>query len=58
MKHFLVISGDSVTDFDLTKALQFHKQKQSKATLVLTRVPNPIEFGVVITGEDYRIRRF
>jgi len=28
----------SVTDFDLTKALQFHKQKQSKATLVLTRV--------------------
>ena len=55
---FLVISGDSVTDFDLTEAIEFHKRKQSKATLVLTRVPNPIEFGVVITGEDYRIRRF
>ncbi|MCY7277749.1 MAG: mannose-1-phosphate guanyltransferase [Phormidesmis sp. CAN_BIN44] len=55
---FLVVSGDSITDFDLTAAIQFHKRKQSKATLILTRVPNPIEFGVVITDENYRIRRF
>ncbi len=55
---FLVISGDSVTDFNLTQAIEFHKRKKSKATLILTRVPNPIEFGVVITDEDYRIRRF
>ncbi|HEY9747178.1 MAG TPA: nucleotidyltransferase family protein, partial [Allocoleopsis sp.] len=55
---FLVISGDSVTDFDLTAAIEFHKQKRSKATLILTRVPNPIEFGVVITDEENRIRRF
>ena len=55
---FLVISGDCITDFDLTAAIQFHKRKQSKATLILTRVPNPIEFGVVITDENYRIRRF
>ena len=55
---FLVISGDSITDFDLTEALKFHRSKQSKATLILTRVPNPMEFGVVITEEDYRISRF
>ena len=55
---FVVISGDSITDFDLTAAIQFHKCKQSKATLILTRVSNPIEFGVVITDEDCRIRRF
>ncbi|NJK27372.1 MAG: NTP transferase domain-containing protein [Coleofasciculaceae cyanobacterium SM2_3_26] len=55
---FLVISGDSVTDFDLTAAIAFHKQKNAKATLILTRVPNPIEFGVVITDEEQRIRRF
>jgi mannose-1-phosphate guanylyltransferase/phosphomannomutase len=55
---FLVISGDSVTDFDLQAAVKFHKEKGSKATLVLTRVPNPIEFGVVITDEENRIRRF
>ncbi|MBD2449647.1 NTP transferase domain-containing protein [Nostoc sp. FACHB-152] len=55
---FLVISGDSITDFDLTAAIEFHKQKQSKATLILTRVPNPIEFGVVITDEQGKIQRF
>lgn len=55
---FLVISGDSITDFDLTAAIAFHKEKGSKATLVLTRVPNPIEFGVVITDEEQRIVRF
>ncbi|MEM9543573.1 MAG: mannose-1-phosphate guanyltransferase [Cyanobacteria bacterium P01_E01_bin.42] len=55
---FLVISGDSITDFDLKAAIAFHKEKQSKATLVLTRVPNPVEFGVVITDKDNRIIRF
>nr|MCU0535287.1 sugar phosphate nucleotidyltransferase [Hydrococcus sp. Prado102] len=55
---FLVISGDSITDFDLQAAIAFHKEKGSKATIILTRVPNPIEFGVVIADKDGRIRRF
>lgn len=55
---FLVISGDAITDFDLQAAIQFHREKGAKATLVLTRVPNPIEFGVVITDAEGRIRRF
>lgn len=55
---FLVISGDSITDFDLTAAIAFHKQNHSKATIVLTQVPNPLEFGVVITDDQHRINRF
>lgn len=55
---FLVISGDGVTDFDLKAAVQFHKEKGSKATLVLAHVPNPVEFGVVITDKEQRIQRF
>jgi mannose-1-phosphate guanylyltransferase/phosphomannomutase len=55
---FIVISGDGITDFDLQAAVKFHKEQGSKATLVLTHVPNPIEFGVVITDEDNRIKRF
>jgi mannose-1-phosphate guanylyltransferase / phosphomannomutase len=55
---FLVISGDSITDFDLTEAIAFHQEKQAKATIVLTRVPNPVEFGVVITDSEQRITRF
>jgi mannose-1-phosphate guanylyltransferase/phosphomannomutase len=55
---FLVISGDSITDFDLTSAIQFHHSKNSQATLILRRVPEPMAFGVVITDENQRIQRF
>ncbi len=55
---FLVISGDAVTDFDLTKVLEYHREKQSAVTVVLKRVPDPLEFGIVITAEDGRIERF
>lgn len=55
---FITISGDAITDFDLQAAIAFHREKKSKATLILTRVPNPVEFGVVITDQDGRINRF
>jgi mannose-1-phosphate guanylyltransferase / phosphomannomutase len=55
---FVVISGDSITDFDLQAAIDFHRAQQSKATIVLTRVPNPMDFGVVITDANGRIQRF
>lgn len=55
---FLVISGDCITDFDLSAAIAFHQAHQSKATLVLAHVPDPMEFGVVITDEQQRICRF
>ena len=55
---FIVISGDSLTDLDLGKAIEFHKNKKSKATLVLKREPVPIEYGVIITAADGRIIRF
>src|SRR5688572_14367011 len=55
---FLVISGDALTDFDLSALADFHRRSGSVATLALKRVENPLEFGVVITDEDGRIERF
>jgi mannose-1-phosphate guanylyltransferase/phosphomannomutase len=55
---FLIVSGDALTDCDLSKALAFHKAKKSLATLILYRVPSPLEFGVVITDDEGRIVRF
>jgi mannose-1-phosphate guanylyltransferase/phosphomannomutase len=55
---FLVISGDALTDFDLSEALAFHKAKGSMATLVLKRMPSPLEYGVVIIDNDGRIKQF
>ncbi len=57
-ERFIVISGDVLTDFDLTAALRFHEQKKAKATLLLTRVSNPLQYGVVLTREDGKITRF
>lgn len=55
---FVIVSGDALTDIDLAKAIAFHKEKGSEATLVLKPVPNPVEFGVVMTEPDGRIQRF
>ncbi|OPH48826.1 mannose-1-phosphate guanylyltransferase [Paenibacillus ferrarius] len=55
---FIVISGDALTDFNLQHALAFHREKQAKATLVLTRVSHPLEYGVVMTDEHGSITRF
>lgn len=55
---FVVISGDASTNMDLTKAINFHKEKKSLATLVLYKVDVPLEYGVVVTNEDGLITRF
>jgi mannose-1-phosphate guanylyltransferase/phosphomannomutase len=55
---FFVVSGDALTDFDLSSALAFHRQAGALATLVLTTVENPLEYGVVITETNGKIKRF
>lgn len=55
---FVVISGDVLTDFDISEAIAYHRKKKALATMVLTRVANPLAYGVVITGKDGRIERF
>lgn len=55
---FLVISGDALTDIDLDEVIQFHRAKGAAATLVLKRMTDPLEFGIVLTDEDDRIQRF
>src|SRR6266581_4712982 len=55
---FLVISGDALTDMDLTELVRFHKEKGALVTVALAKVPNPLEFGIVITQEDGQIQRF
>lgn len=57
-ERILVISGDVLTDFNLTEAIRFHEERKSVATVVLSRSKNPLQFGVVITAEDGRITRF
>lgn len=55
---FLVISGDALTDIDLTSVIEFHRKKRATVTIALKSVPDPLDFGVVITDADGRIERF
>jgi mannose-1-phosphate guanylyltransferase/phosphomannomutase len=55
---FLVISGDALTDIDLTALIEHHRREENAVTIALQRVTNPLEFGVVVTDENGRITRF
>lgn len=55
---FVVLSGDGIYDFNLQDIIDFHKKNNSPVTIALTRVPDPIEYGIVITREDNTIERF
>lgn len=55
---FLVVSGDALTDIDPSEVVEFHRSRGSMVTIVLKKVPDPLEFGLVITDGDGRISRF
>jgi mannose-1-phosphate guanylyltransferase/phosphomannomutase len=55
---FLIISGDAVTDINLEEIIAFHQEKGAEATLTLYRVPNPLEYGVIITDAEGKITQF
>jgi mannose-1-phosphate guanylyltransferase / phosphomannomutase len=57
-ERFIVISGDALTDFDLTAIIAEHERRGALATLVLKRVENPLEFGVVVINDEGGIERF
>jgi mannose-1-phosphate guanylyltransferase len=55
---FLVISGDALSDIDLTAMREFHESHDGIATLATKRVADTSQFGVAITGADGRIQGF
>ncbi|MDX6217943.1 MAG: mannose-phosphate guanylyltransferase / phosphomannomutase, partial [Frankiales bacterium] len=55
---FLVISGDALTDIDLDGLVKAHRERDALVTVCLTRVQHPLEFGIVVAGEDGRVERF
>ncbi|MGH9301080.1 MAG: sugar phosphate nucleotidyltransferase, partial [Acidimicrobiales bacterium] len=55
---FLAISGDVLTDIDLSAVVRFHEQHKAMATIGLKSMDNPLEFGIVITRPDGSIDRF
>ena len=54
----LVLSGDGLTDADLTALWERHRASGAEASLVVKRVENPGEYGVCETDSDGRILCF
>lgn len=55
---FIVISGDALTDFNLREILRVHKARGAMASITLTRTPNPLEFGVIVTDDKGAVTQF
>ncbi len=55
---FIVMSGDGLSDVDLTAALDFHKRKKSFATMVLKKVETTFAYGITLTDRSSKIIDF
>lgn len=55
---FLVMSGDGLTDINLTEVIEFHRQKKALGTMVLKEVDTRFEYGVTMVDNENRIEKF
>lgn len=55
---FVVASGDVLADVDIKALYRYHKRKGATATMALTEVENPSEFGIVGLDRNSRIVKF
>ena len=55
---FLALNGDVLTAADLGALIRFHREQSSQATILLTPVDDPSQFGVVPTDSDGKVEAF
>ncbi|CAN5677867.1 hypothetical protein BH24ACI3_BH24ACI3_17190 [soil metagenome] len=55
---FIVFNGDILTDVDISKILNRHRDAKADATIVLARVEDPSRYGLVETDDEGRVLRF
>ena len=54
----VVFNGDVMTSVDVNRVVAMHRERQAKATIVLTPVDNPSAYGLVETHPDGAVKRF
>ncbi len=55
---FFVFNGDIISDLNLKKMLDIHKNTGACAVIALVKVSNPSAYGLVLTDEDMKIKKF
>lgn len=54
----LALNGDVLNAFDLRAFLRFHRSRKAEISIALSRVKDPTLYGLVLTDEHGRVRRF
>ena len=54
----VVLNGDILTNADISNIVDFHRQRQAQATIALTPVENPWNYGLVETDKERRVKAF
>ena len=55
---FIVVGGDDLADVDLKRLVRFHEEKKALATIALSLVDDPSEYGIACLNNRRRITRF
>jgi mannose-1-phosphate guanylyltransferase len=55
---FVIVSGDALTDVNITELVEHHKERGALVTIALRRVYDTSEFGVVDVDDEGNIKGF
>lgn len=55
---FIVANGDVITTLDVASLVEFHRARRARATISLTPVEDPSQYGIVETDADGRVLAF
>jgi mannose-1-phosphate guanylyltransferase len=55
---FIVVNGDTLSDFDLGELWTAHERRGAEGTIYLTPVEDPSRYGVVPLDDDGRVQAF
>ena len=55
---FFVVSSDVLTNLDLKALYDYHRSRKALATIALSQVEDPTQYGIAIINDDGRIRQF
>jgi NDP-sugar pyrophosphorylase family protein len=54
----IIFNGDVLTELNISKVVNFHREKNARVTLTLTEVEDPTSFGLILTDKGGRVTKF
>jgi NDP-sugar pyrophosphorylase family protein len=54
----VIFNGDVLTDINISKVVNFHREKKALVTLTLTEVEDPTAFGLILMDKTGRVKQF